>query len=73
MSRSGSDPFNYQEHLDEEEELDALHQAKRRKEAIIYASTIATVAAASIPFGALASAHQGRVLGAVTVKRQRLA
>eukprot|EP01082_Thalassiosira_pseudonana_P000100 g354.t1 g354 contig1:859468-860853(+) len=73
MSRSGSDPFNYQEYLDEEEELDALHQAKRRKEAIIYASAIATVAAASIPFGALASAHQGRVPGAVTVKRQRLA
>ena len=73
MSRSGSDPFNYQEHLDEEEELDALHQAKRRKEAIIYASAIATVAAASIPFGVLASAHQGRVPGAVTVKRQRLA
>ena len=73
MSRSGSDPFNYQEYLDEEEELDALHQAKRRKEAIIYASAIATVAAASIPFGALASAHQGRVPGSVTVKRQRLA
>ena len=73
MSRSGSDPFNYQEHLDDEDELDALHQAKRRKEAIIYASAIATVAAASIPFGVLASAHQGRVPGAVMVKRQRLA
>ncbi len=72
MSRSGSDPFNYQEHLDDEDELDALHQAKRRKEAIIYASAIATVAAASIPFGVLASAHQGRVPGAKMVKRQRL-
>jgi hypothetical protein len=73
MSKSGSDPFNYQEHLDDEDELDALHQAKRRKEAILYASAIATVAAASIPFGVLASAHQGRVPGAKMVKRQRLA
>jgi hypothetical protein len=73
MSRSGIDPFCYQQYLDAEDQLDLVHRAKRRKEAIVYASAIATVAAASILFGVLTSSNQGRLPGAMMVKRKRLA
>jgi hypothetical protein len=68
MSRRRSDPFNYQQHRVAVDELDLVHRAKRLKEAIVYASAIATVATASISFGEIMTSNQGRVTGAKTVK-----
>ena len=63
----------FEQYLANEDEYDFIHQAKRQKAMVGYASAIANIAASITAFaGKKFSNHQGRAPGAKTVKRKRL-